>query len=89
MEVEERIIAMVALKEATRISPAAVAERVKTMFPWLAKSVGTPPEQPEGNDTFIIPANKTITDLNRESTFVHVPVLRARHLPWSIANGDL
>jgi hypothetical protein len=25
------------------------------MFPWLAKSVGTPPEQPEGNDTFLIP----------------------------------
>jgi hypothetical protein len=36
MEVDERIIAMMALKESTRISPAAVAERVKTMFPWLA-----------------------------------------------------
>jgi Domain of unknown function (DUF4261) len=70
MEVEERIIAMVALKEATRISPAAVAERVKTMFPWLAKSVGTPPEQPEGNDTFVLPIGDAIVAV----VPVHFPI---------------
>ncbi len=84
MDVEERIIAMVALKESTRISPAAVAERVKTMFPWLAKSVGTPPEQPEGNDTFLIP----IGDMMVAVLPIHFPIqketlARAIGMNWS------
>jgi hypothetical protein len=84
MEVEERIIAMVALKESTRISPAAVVERVKTMFPWLAKSVGAPPEQPEGNDTILIP----IGDMMVAVLPIHFPIpketlARAIGMNWS------
>jgi hypothetical protein len=42
MEVDERIIAMMALKESTHINAAAVSERVKTMFPWIARTIDTP-----------------------------------------------
>jgi Domain of unknown function (DUF4261) len=84
MDVEERIIAMVALKESTRIDAAAVVERVKAMFPWLAKSVGTPPEQPDGNDTFLIP----IGDMMVAVLPIHFPVpketlARALAMNWA------
>lgn len=60
---------MIATKDSAPIDPAAVAERVRTMFPWLAKSVGMPPQQPEGNDTFAIPMG--------EAAVVVVPI----HVP--------
>lgn len=42
LNLDDKIIAMIAIRDTTRIDPAAIAERVKTMFPWMAKEVGTP-----------------------------------------------
>jgi hypothetical protein len=83
MNVDEQIIAMIALKESTRIDATEVAERVKTMFPWIAQSVGVPGPGAEGNDAFMIP----IGDAAVAVVPIHLPIpqealVRAIGMNW-------
>jgi hypothetical protein len=53
VDVEDRVVAMVALKDTTRIPPSALVARVKSMFPWLEQTVGEPVRQ--GDNDCLIP----------------------------------
>src|SRR5437868_5160236 len=67
---DDKIIAMVAIKDSTPIDPAAVAERVKTMFPWVAKSVGVPQGEPGQLDSFVIPMDNAVVPVIQ----IHFPI---------------
>lgn len=60
MEAEDTIIAMVAIKDWTPLTSAAVSARVKEMFPWIAKTVGMPPPVAAGQDGIVIPMGDSI-----------------------------
>jgi hypothetical protein len=56
MDVDDKIIAMLAIKDTTPMDPVAVVTRLKAMFPWLEKTVGAAVRQ--GDDKlsgFLIP----------------------------------
>jgi hypothetical protein len=56
MDVDDKIIAMLAIKDTTPMDPVAVVARLKAMFPWLEKTVGVAVRQ--GDDKlsgFLIP----------------------------------
>jgi hypothetical protein len=40
MNVDDKIIAMLAIKDSAPMDPVAVVARLKAMFPWLEKTVG-------------------------------------------------
>jgi hypothetical protein len=68
--IDHKIIAMVAIKDTTRIDPVAVAARVKAMFPWLASQVGAPPVEPGQLDTCVIPIGDGIVPVIQ----MHFPI---------------
>lgn len=61
---------MIGVRDTTRIDPAAIAERVKTMFPWLAKEVGVATAQPNQLDSCIIPIGDAIVPVIQ----LHFPI---------------
>lgn len=52
---DDKIIALVALRDSTRVDPAALAARMKSSFPWLSTSIGAPTAQPGQSDSCLIP----------------------------------
>ena len=70
LNIDDKMIAMVALRDSVVIDPVAVAERVKTMFPWLAASVGVVPVEASQLDSCIIPIGDGIVPLIQ----MHFPI---------------
>ena len=56
----EKIIALVAIKDPMHIDPAGVVARAKAMFPWIAASLGTPVGVSGQADSFVIPVGKAL-----------------------------